>query len=96
MTATVRTRCSGVFVTSWIDSTAPSEETQRPGISRSTSAWRAQWIEEIGAVSIAPSTSIRFSAVGTSCTSSYSASTRKKTGAMFTYEMRPSLIIDTV
>ena len=33
-----------------------------------------------------------FSSVGTPCTSSTSASSRKKTGAMFTYEMRPSRI----
>ena len=83
MTATVRMRSSGVDETSWIESTAPSEETQSRGSSRSVSAWRAYSIDEIGAVSISPATSRLLRCVGTPTTSSYSASTRKKTGAMF-------------
>ena len=83
---------SGVFETSWIESTAPSDETQSRGSSRSESAWRAYSIDEIGAVSSSPATSRRLSSVGTPMTSSYSASTRKKTGAMFAYAMRPSRI----
>ena len=72
------------MLTSWIESTAPSEATQRRGSSRSESACRAYSMEEIGAVSSSPATSMRFSSVGTPCTSSTSASTRWKTGAMFT------------
>ncbi len=83
MTATDRIASSGSFETSWIESTAPSEETQSRGRSSSVSAWRAYSIEEIGAASISPATRRRLSSVGTPATSSYSASTRKKTGAMF-------------
>ena len=92
VTATVRIRSSGVEETSWIESTAPSEETHSRGRSSSESAWRAYSIEEIGAVSSSPATSSRLRSVGTPTTSSYSASTRKKTGAMLAYEMRPSRI----
>src|SRR5436305_13985193 len=91
VTATVRTCSSGVFDTSWIESTAPSDETQSRGRMRSVAAWRAYSIDEIGAMSSSSAISCRFSAVGTPCTSCASASRRKKTGAMFTYEMRPSL-----
>src|SRR5690349_20118079 len=80
-------------VTSWIESTAPSEETHSRGSSRSASAWRAYSIDEIGATSISPSSSIRLSSVGTPVTSSTSYSSRWKTGAMLTYEIRPSLIM---
>ena len=72
MTATVRTRPSGIRVTSWIESTAPSDETQRRGMSRSRGALRAYSIEEIGAMSISPARSIRFSSVGTPVISSTS------------------------
>ena len=92
MTATVRTCSSGVFETSWIESTAPSDETQSRGSMRRRSALRAYSIDEIGAMSSSPASSCPFSAVGTPCTSSTSASSRKKTGAMLTYEMRPSRI----
>ena len=51
VTATERTRPSDIRVTSWIESTAPSDETQRRGSSRSVSAWRAYSIDEIGAMS---------------------------------------------
>ena len=54
VTATVRMRSSGVFETSWIESTAPSDETQRRGSSRSESALRAYSIDEIGAMSSSP------------------------------------------
>ena len=54
VTATESTRSSGVRETSWIESTAPSEETQRRGRMRSRSALRAYSIEEIGARSISP------------------------------------------
>ena len=76
VTATVRTRSSGRRETSWIESTAPSEETQRRGRMRSGSAWRAYSIDEIGARSISPARSRRLSSVGTPSTSSTSASSR--------------------
>ena len=76
VTATVRTCSSGTRDTSWIESTAPSDATHSRGSSRSLSASRAYAIEEIGAVSSSPATSIRFSSVGTPSTSSTSASTR--------------------
>ena len=72
VTATVDTRSSGTRDTSWIESTAPSDATHSRGSNRSVSAWRAYSIEEIGAVSSSPATSIRFSSVGTPCTSSTS------------------------
>ena len=84
VTATERTRPSGIRVTSWIESTAPSDETHRRGSSRSVSAWRAYSIDEIGAMSSCPSSSIRLSSVGTPTTSSTSYSSRWKTGAMLT------------
>ena len=92
VTATVRTCPSGTRVTSWIESTAPSDETQSRGRRRRRDAFRAYSIEEIGATSISPASSIRLSSVGTPVTSSTSCVSRWKTGAMFTYEMRPSLI----
>ena len=76
VTATTRTCSSGLRDTSWIESTAPSDATQRRGSRRSLSALRAYSIDEIGAVSSSPSISIRFSSVGTPWTSSTSASTR--------------------
>ena len=54
VTATVRIRSSGDFEISWIDSTAPSLETQRRGSSLSESAFRAYSIDEIGATSSSP------------------------------------------
>src|SRR2546421_11283189 len=60
---------------------------------RSRSALRAYSIDEIGARSSSPARSFAFSSVGTPATSSTSASSRWKTGAMFTYEMRPRRII---
>ena len=60
------------------------EETQSRGRIRSRSALRAYSIEEIGARSISPASSLALSSVGTPCTSSTSASSRWKTGAMFT------------
>ena len=92
VTATVWIDSSGSLETSWIESTAPSLETQSRGSRSSVSAWRAYSIDEIGAVSSSPATRRRLSSVGTPVTSSNSASTRKKTGAMFAYEMRPSRI----
>ena len=74
--ATERTRSSGTRVISWIDSTAPSDETQRRERIRSRSAWRAHSIEEIGARSSSPATSCAFSSVGTPLTSSTSWSSR--------------------
>ena len=74
-----------------MESTAPSEETHSLGSSRRCSAFRAYSMEGIGATSTRPSSSSRLSSVGTPATSSTSASSAKKTGAMFTYEMRPSL-----
>ena len=65
VTATLRTWPSGMRVTSWIESTAPSEETQRRGSRRSRDALRAYSIDEIGATSSSPASSIRFSSVGT-------------------------------
>jgi predicted solute-binding protein len=53
-----------------------SDATHSRGSRRSLSALRAYSIDEIGAVSSAPSISSRFSSVGTPCTSSTSASTR--------------------
>ena len=48
VTATESTCSSGARETSWIESTAPSEETQSRGRMRSRSALRAYSIEEIG------------------------------------------------
>ena len=59
VTATVRMRSSGVEETSWIESTAPSDETQSRGSSSSESALRAYSIEEIGAVSTSPASEAR-------------------------------------
>ena len=84
MTATERTRPSDIRVTSWIESTAPSDETQSRGRSRSESAWRAYSIDEIGAMSSWPSSRSRLSSVGTPVISSTSYSSRWKTGAMLT------------
>jgi hypothetical protein len=70
VTATVLIASSGSFVTSWIESTAPSDETQRRGSRRSESAWRAYSIDEIGAVSSSPAIRRRLSSVGTPVTSS--------------------------
>ena len=55
----------------------PRQESKR-------SAFRAYSIDEIGAMSSWPSSSIRFSSVGTPATSSTSYSSRWKTGAMLT------------
>ena len=60
-----RTCSSGFGDTSWIESTAPSEETQSRGRSRSRSALRAHSIDEIGATSTSPASSLRLSSVGT-------------------------------
>ncbi len=76
VTATTRTCSSGFLDTSWMDSTAPSDATQRRGSSRSLSALRAYSIDEMGAVSSSPSISSRFNSVGTPSTSSTSVSTR--------------------
>jgi hypothetical protein len=84
VTAIDRTCSSGFRETSWIESTAPSEDTHSRGRMRSRSACRAYSIDEIGARSISPSSSRRLSSVGTPATSSTSASSRWKTGAMFT------------
>ncbi len=72
VTATLRTCSSGLREMSWIESTAPSVETQSRGRSDSVSAWRAYSIDEIGATSISPATSSRLSSVGTPVTSSTS------------------------
>ena len=58
VTATERTRPSGMRVTSWIESTAPSDETQsaRQEPQRGRRC-RAYSIDEIGAMSISPSSS---------------------------------------
>ena len=84
VTATVRMRASGVFEINWIDSTAPSLDTHSRGSSRSVSALRAYSIDEIGATSSSPAINCLLSAVGTPTISSTFASSRKKTGAMFT------------
>ena len=63
-------------MTSWIESTAPSDETQTRGSSRRRSAFRAYSIDEIGAMSISPSSSRRLSSVGTPVISSTSATSR--------------------
>ena len=89
VTAIERICGNGVRETIWIESTAPSDETHMRGRIRSDAAWRAYSIDEIGARSSCPSSSIPFSSVGTPCTSSTSAFSRWKTGAMFTYEIRP-------
>ena len=59
VTATERTCPNGSRVTSWIESTAPSDETHRRGRIRSRSAFRAYSIDGIGAMSSSPSSSIR-------------------------------------
>src|SRR5918995_314806 len=92
VTATRLMRSSGTRETSWIESTAPSEDTQRRGKMRSRSACRAYSIEEIGARSISPSSKRAFRSVGTPAISSTSASRSKKSGAMLTYEIRPRRI----
>ena len=84
MTAIERIRSIGIGETSWIESTAPSEETQSRGSTFSRSAFRAHSIDGIGATSTSPARSFRASSVGTPLTSSTSASSRWKTGAMFT------------
>ena len=65
VTATVRTCSSGSFDTSWIESTAPSEDTQSRGRSRSRSAFRAHSIDGIGATSTSPASRRRARSVGT-------------------------------
>ena len=83
VTATERTWSSGVRVISWIESTAPSADTHRRGSSRSLSAFRAYSIDDIGATSISPASSIAFSSVGTPGTSTMSTPDRSKNaGAM--------------
>ena len=72
VTATVRTRSSGVRVISWIESIAPSADTHRRGSSRSESALRAYSIDDIGATSISPAISRAFRSVGTPGTSTMS------------------------
>ncbi len=96
VTATERIERSGAFETSWIESTAPSEETQTRGRIRSAWACRAYSIDEIGARSTLPSSSAWFSSVGTPGISSTSASSSKKSGAMLTYEMRPRRIMGSL
>ena len=54
VTATVLIASSGSLEISWIESTAPSDETQSRGSRSSESACRAYSIDEIGAVSISP------------------------------------------
>ncbi len=76
VTAIVRTCSSGMRETSWIDSTAPCEETHSRGSSRNRSAFLAYSIEEIGAMSSSPASSRRFRSVGTPAISSASASSR--------------------
>ena len=76
VTATRRTCSIGTRETSWIESTAPSDETQSRGRMRNRSASRAHAIDEIGARSSSPPTSRAFSAVGTPVTSSTSWSSR--------------------
>ena len=58
-------RSIGFGETSWIESTAPSEETQSRGRSRSCAAFRAHSIDGIGATSTSPASSLRASSVGT-------------------------------
>ena len=84
VTATDRTRPRGTRSTSWIESTAPSDETQSRGRRRSWSALRAYSIDEIGAMSSSPSSSSGSARSGTPTTSSTSYSSRWKTGAMLT------------
>ena len=60
-------------MTSWIESTAPSDETQSRGRIRSRSAFRAYSIDGTGAMSSSSSSSIRLSSVGTPLTCSTSS-----------------------
>ena len=92
VTPIVRISSIGLGETSWIESTAPSDETQRRGRRRRRSALRAHSMDGIGATSTSPARSFFASSTGTPWTSWTSASSRWKTGAMFTYEMRPSRI----
>ena len=85
VTATVRTCSSGVRETSWIESTAPSDETQSRG-SRRRRVGVARVLDrgdrrDVELAREEPRVERRS---GTPCTSSTSASSRKKTGAMFT------------
>jgi len=84
VTAIERICGNGVGETSWIESTAPSDDTQSRGSSRSRGAFRAYSIDEMGATSISPSRSMRLSVVGTPVTSWTSCVSRWKTGAMLT------------
>ena len=59
VTAIERICGNGVRETIWIESTAPSDETHMRGRIRSEAAWRAYSIDEIGARSSCPSSSIR-------------------------------------
>ena len=63
----------------------PRQEAQAVGVPRVLDGRDRRHVELAGE-------QLRLSSVGTPVTSSTSASSRKKTGAMFTYEMRPSLI----
>ncbi len=80
----VRIWSIGFGETSWIESTAPSEETHRRGRRRRRSALRAHSMDGIGATSTSPARSFFASSTGTPWTSCTSASSRWKTGAMFT------------
>jgi hypothetical protein len=75
VTATERICPKEILVTSWIESIAPSDDTQSRGRICSRSAFRAYSIDGIGAMSSSSSSSIRLSSVGTPTTSSTSAST---------------------
>ena len=74
VTATERTWPNGSLVTSWMESIAPSDETQSRGRIRKRSELRAYSMDGIGAMSISPSSNILVSSVGTPTISSTSAS----------------------
>ena len=84
VTPIVRIWSIGFGETSWIESTAPSEETHRRGRRRRRSALRAHSMDGMGATSTSPARSFLASSTGTPWISCTSASSRWKTGAMFT------------
>ena len=84
MTAIERIRSIGIGETSWIESTAPSDETQSRGSTFSRSAFRAHSIDGDRRHVDLAGEQLPASSVGTPLTSSTSASSRWKTGAMFT------------
>ena len=62
--ATLSSWARGIWVKSWIESTAPNELIEMPGSSAQRSAWRANSIDEGSAMSISPRASRPFSSAG--------------------------------